>query len=753
MRHLNKIVFINSANIPYAEVMLDGNVHFAGTQGVGKSTVLRALLFFYNADKMKLGIQQGQKTFEEFYFKYNNSYIVYEVKTDQSAYSILLSRSQGRVVYRFIDAPFKKDWLVGKDGRSESDWIKIRERIGQRVDISSKIETYELYRNIIFGSTNDRSHRYDKYAIVESAKSQNISRSIQNVFLNSKLDADFVKNTIIQSMADSEDKITLSTYRHLVEDFEKEFDEIDCWYKKDANGDVLVRTKAQKAVDTYRLLVALDYELMHTWHQLSYAVNHTKEQIPFTEDKIRVTKESLEKLREKLAGAQEEYTKEHDLLIKKIGSLDGRLSDIREKRKHYDDIKIGEIIALVEKEPKLLQEKKQKEAMLAALQEKYKDVTDKYKTLFSALDAELKAFESSQVEEKNRKNAEKLSDQDSLQKSRDTRKRTIDASYSEWLTVSDERVKSLNEAFNNADKRLSELRYWHPLESEINSCKKDITDLETKKKDLESQLAVVRNELKSLRKEAELEYDQVEKDYARQMDAANESLDQLKQDLSKTEALLSRWTGSLYEWLSQNKPGWENTIGKVVDENEVLYAQGLSPELSGGDSLFGVKLNLEAIPVHHRTPDEYKTLKVEQETAVSTKKQEIVDLQTAKENALESLKKAFKGKVSDLQQQETNLDVQLSQIPTKIKDAETRLRQLRQREDEQIAEEREKRTKAYHDATLSLERENDSRNQRKAKRDRDLKSADSEYNSGVKSLQKAFEDFCVQQKMDFEAKQ
>lgn len=53
MRHLNKIIFINSANIPYAEVMVDGNVHFAGTQGVGKSTVLRALLFFYNADIYK----------------------------------------------------------------------------------------------------------------------------------------------------------------------------------------------------------------------------------------------------------------------------------------------------------------------------------------------------------------------------------------------------------------------------------------------------------------------------------------------------------------------------------------------------------------------------------------------------------------------------------------------------------------------------------------------------------------------------
>ena len=79
MKYLNKVIFINSANIPYAEIAVDGNVHFTGTQGVGKSTVLRALLFFYNADKHRLGIQQGQKPFDEFYFRQSNSYILYDL--------------------------------------------------------------------------------------------------------------------------------------------------------------------------------------------------------------------------------------------------------------------------------------------------------------------------------------------------------------------------------------------------------------------------------------------------------------------------------------------------------------------------------------------------------------------------------------------------------------------------------------------------------------------------------------------------
>ena len=748
MRHLNKIVFLNSANIPYAEVMLDGNVHFAGTQGVGKSTVLRALLFFYNADKMRLGIQSGQKTFEEFYFKYSNSYIVYEVRTEQSAYSILLSRSQGKVVYRFIDSPYKKEWFVGKDGRVESDWIKVRDRIGTNVDISAKIDTYELYRNIIFGNTHDRSHKFDKYALVESSKYQNIPRSIQNVFLNSKLDADFVKTTIIQSMTDTEDTISLSTYRHLVADFEREFDEIDCWYKKDANGEVVVRTKAQKVVDTYRLLVALDYELKQTWHKLNYAVAHTREQMPITEDAIRLLQEALRKISDKIDNAQREFEREHDLLTRKISACDVRLGDIRQRRKHYEDIKIKEIIALVEQEPKHLQEKTQKENMLRVLQEQYKDVTEKYRALYAALDAEWDSFVAAQKEERNNKKASILSEQEKLQKARDERKKNIDAAYNEWLTASDERVKVLNEECNRTDKRLSELQYWHPLKAETDARREDIRTLSEKERELKGQLAITGNELKQMRAEALMKYDQTEKDYARKAEIADGELKLLQEELTKTEELLSRWKGSLYEWLTQNKPGWADTIGKVVDEQNVLYVQGLAPEVAEGGTLFGVRLNLDAIPVHHRTPDEYRRLKKEQQEAVSAKKKELVDLEQEKEHQLEEVRKSYKGKLSDLQQQETTLSVQLQQIPQKKKDAETRLRQLEQKEQQQIAEEREKRTHAYNDARLNLERESEDRAQQKAKREKELRSADSEYTSAAKARQKNFDEFCHKQQTE-----
>ena len=90
MRNLNRIIFINSANIPYADdIYLDGNIHFIGTQGVGKSTILRAILFFYNADTQKLGIPVEKQSYTEYYFPYSNSYIVYEVATENGPFCIL----------------------------------------------------------------------------------------------------------------------------------------------------------------------------------------------------------------------------------------------------------------------------------------------------------------------------------------------------------------------------------------------------------------------------------------------------------------------------------------------------------------------------------------------------------------------------------------------------------------------------------------------------------------------------------------
>ena len=539
MRYLNKIIFINSANVPYSEVLLDGNVHFGGTQGVGKSTVLRAILFFYTADQKHLGIQLRQKSFEEFYFPKINSYIIYEVKALHGFYTILLRRSGGKIEFRFIDAPYRMEWFIGENRRAEHDWTRIRSNIGNNIDISAKVDTFEQYRNIIFGNIRDSRHSFDKYAIVESTRYQNIPRSIQNVFLNSKLDADFVKNTIINSMTDDEDFIDLSAYRPQMEDFDREFVEVSCWFSKDSKGNIPVRMKADKVIDIYRLIMALKQEMLQTWHRMNYAVGHSRNQIPLVEDKIVVLEDGIIRLDEKLENCRKDYNKEHDSLREKIGEVNSILKQIRLKRKEYDDINIRDILARDAECPRLMNERSRKTQLLNSLEAKFSDIAEKYRRVRQSLEDGWNSFVQVQKAELQQLRDEQQSQRDRMAGLSDKRKADIDRVYSEWLAESDGRMDSLRAEYNRTDKRLSELKFWHPKQTEIDNVKEEILELGVEQSKLQSELSAVHNDLKVIRQEYRMLEEQLTNDHASRTkaDANRMESEELKGKGADTEAI------------------------------------------------------------------------------------------------------------------------------------------------------------------------------------------------------------------------
>ena len=61
---------------------------------------------------------------------------------------------------------------------------------------------------------------------MESGSYQNIIRTIQNVLLNSRLEADYIKQTIITSLNEADSVIDLSRYRSHLSGFEAQLNDI-----------------------------------------------------------------------------------------------------------------------------------------------------------------------------------------------------------------------------------------------------------------------------------------------------------------------------------------------------------------------------------------------------------------------------------------------------------------------------------------------------------------------------------------------
>lgn len=742
MKYLNKIIFINSANISYAEISVDGNVHFTGTQGVGKSTVLRALLFFYNADKHRLGIQQGQRPFDEFYFRQSNSHILYEVVRDNEAYTILVSRYQGRASWRFIDAPYQKEWLVDSTGQVMSDWIKIRDRIDKGIAFSARIESGAMFKDIIFGNTHD--HKYTRYALVQSSHYQNIPRSIQNVFLNTKLDADFIKSTIIQSMADEDMPVDLQTYRRLVFEFEREYDEIDCWFRKAKDGTYPVRLQAQKITEQGRIIFALDQQLLDVWRQLNHAVAESEKKIPLLEARLTETREkiALEKSREQ--EWSNEYNKEKDSLNQQLGGKKSKLQEIAHKRKYFEENNIEEKLHLADKEPALKQEREEKNNLLNDLLKTHASIEEKYNIAKGKLENARKAFELSQKEELNRKRNEVQLKRDLFDKERTKNRNQLIDVYDVWRKDSDERLHLLLEEQHRADSSLRELKQWHPKATEIKQVSDDLLALQVKEKENAAHQMTVKIQIEQIQNEYKMRDDELKKSYELKREKLDDEKSRIKESIAKIEELLEHLNGSLYEWLTQNVNGWEDNIGKVVDEERILYAQGLEPSLnlSSKEGLFGVSLNLDNVPSTHRTPDDLRNEKQQLEEQLKTLNSKLNHLPTDLGEESANLSKKYTDKLNPVRQEYTHLRVEADQIPVKRQKLQNQKHALEMEEKELVAAEQEIRQQAYNTALLQVQKEKTTRETREAKHKKELKEIESVYNKELKELKERLQEFC-----------
>lgn len=752
MRYLNKIVFLNSAHIPYAEVKLDGNVHFIGTQGVGKSTLLRALLFFYNADKLKLGIPKEKKNFDAFYFPYANSYIIYEVMRENGAYCVMAAKSQGRVFFRFIDAPFQKSWFMDERNAVYAEWGRIREHVGSKIQTTSQVTSYEMYRDIIFG--NNRKHEmipYRKFAIVESAKYQNIPRTIQNVFLNSKLDADFIKDTIIRSMSDEDISVDLDFYRSQIKEFEQEYRDVMLWFTKNKNGEVPVRKMAAKVMTVYRDLIYTHKQITEERAELNFAEKRALQEIPIVKEELGKTHIERERLLRLMSEIQKKYTNERDGLITEIGVINDLLKQVRDKRLHYEQLQIEEIIRRVAREELLIQELEQVRNMKSELTRAYEDVLSKYRLLFDSLEADFRSFENSQQARMYTFKSEIADKQEALMQQLRVEEEKVRATQEEKIQAADSRILQLRDEQAQCNLKLQEVSHKHPHQKERTDCEEGISELRKKEKELELNIREQQAEGNRLRQECEWNVKDLKRDFQIQTEAVRKERTVVEERLQALDALIDKRKGSLCEWLEQNKPGWQESIGKVADEELVLYSNELQPQLVSNEStLFGVSLNLSTIERSVRTPEEMKQERNGQQAKWQLFTDRLNRLATEESESVSSLEKKYSKQIRALLEEQHLMEAERMQIPAKLKNLQADLVSWNIKEEEwkrgQAEEIRNRQNEVAHRLYIADEE----KKKLLAERDKLLKACQKSYKDNRAELQKEQELFVagVQQEIN-----
>ena len=666
MRALRKIIFVNSAHIRYAEVRLDGNVHFIGTQGVGKSTLLRAILFFYNADKLHLGIPKEMKSYDEFYLPHANSYIVYEVEHEHGPFCVLTFRSSGRACYRFIDAAYRKEWLIDDRGDVTADSKVIRERLGG-ASMSKIIDRYEQYRDILYGNRQAVGKEFARFQLMESSRYQNIPRSIQNVFLNSRLDANFIKDIIIRSMSEEEANIDLGYYRRQVADFGQEYKDISCWYKLNQKGESVVRIQAENVVNAYRYLLLMKQQIEELCGELKYAVRVSKERLPLVVKKIDEIIEEENRQKRLINEIQLKYDSEKTSLNQQLGVVNEDLKRLKERRELYATQKIEDLLKRYEQEQVLKIKLEESKARLTELTARFNDVTGKFKALCQGVKNGLENYRLSQNNRIITLGQEKQKVEERMFNEHTEQRKNIEVAFAEKLTVAYNAIDLLKNEKSELEKEMLKLKFSQPYKEETDALNKEANSLAFREKELNGLIATTEAKINQLQTEYDKQEAEITADSKNKIDAKQQEMDEVAAKIAEINGLLNRTKDSLYEWLEENKRDWEQNIGKVVNEENVLYQTGLHPQKDDGTSLFGVKLDLIDLPLSVRKPTQLKEERDELELKLHSLQTDKKALTEQQEKLMNELKRRVAPKMRKLREQKSYHETELRVIPQKQK--------------------------------------------------------------------------------------
>jgi len=491
MRYLNKIVFINSASVNYAEIDLDGNIHFTGNQGSGKTTLLRAILFFYNANKLKLGIGREKKRFDEYYFAYQNSYIVYEVKRDETKYCILAYKVNGKVAFRFIDTPYKKELFISQEGKAYESWEKIRTVLGKYIHYSKVISNYEEYRQIIYGDNKGLKPEFRKYSIIESKQYRNIPRTIQNVFLNSKLEAQFIKETIINSISDDVFSIDLENYsKNHLRNFENQINDVKLWSQKNKKGQITVRNQAERAIENYRIYNFLMREKKQLAGQLFNRLQFIEQEKPVLTKTIEDKQQKLNDLKHKLDSLEKLFRKRELTIRSEIKVLEEKIKEANSKKAKYDAQNIFEIIKRTEQKERLIQEKSALEDEKRILESKFALIKEKFESLINQQQNKLERFYNEKDKELNKFKSTLTNEEKKITEGYSQQADVIKNDLQREINTIEEQIKYQEHKENEEKQKRAELKHKIFYREDIEQLEDKVTKLEKEKSEIKLKRAI-----------------------------------------------------------------------------------------------------------------------------------------------------------------------------------------------------------------------------------------------------------------------
>ncbi|WP_289030425.1 ATP-binding protein [uncultured Paraglaciecola sp.] len=611
MPGLHRIILINCHLPGFVELDVSGHSNICGTNASGKTTLQRLIPVFYGELPSKV-VPKTRKKFDDFYLPHANSYLIYEYQREdgQDCQVVLTRKGSDGVQYRLVAAPYHQEQLLvdTEQGNVQAmlpeQWIKQLRQLG--IDFSHKIQSTSEFRSIIqndasvgraVGRENTKLRQLaSRYSLVSSQhRIRHMEKLVSAVHakegkmdtLRTMLAAIFEEDGLVQPTTTvkntkAREWITQMRQTMRLQAMQSEYQNIQ------------VQTDKLNAIESQ--LLQLKPVLEKDLQALITQKADSQEQ----RNKIKNQQSSEKSAFELAEGALNSRVSE---TVENLKAKSSRLDHIQQQYEKYQDSDIEQLQKDTDALPLKREEYEQK-------LEQYNLLIEQHKDLQSQLEQQkLKLSES--LERLSRKNQAQVKaiglQKEAKRQSHNEKELELRGQFEQRKELQSAEFDSeLLELERSIVRQEHQAKLATPTELEVENGSLADKRLELAQR-VWQQTSSAKQQAESVYQQQRSIRDKADKD----LQHARQTTRQAKERLSQINKQVSPEQDSLRQFLRDNKPGWEQNIGRMIHE-PLLDRKDLSPQVLASsknneaelNSLLGVQLNLSVIDAPDYAQDE-----------------------------------------------------------------------------------------------------------------------------------------------------